>query len=86
MTVFEVAASLIVLAAIFSYLNYTLLRLPPAIGLMVLSLAASLCLVLIGLFVPAVEARASHIVHRIDLNQPSSRHAGIHAVRRFAAH
>lgn len=69
MTVFEMAASLITLAAVFSYLNYTLLKLPPAIGLMALSLVGSLLLVLAGLFVPALEQRAKELVHRIDLQQ-----------------
>ena len=32
MTVFEVAACLITLAAVLSYLNYVLLKLPPAIA------------------------------------------------------
>lgn len=69
MTVFEVAACLLTLAAVLSYLNYTLLKLPPAIGLMALSLAGSLLLVFIGLAVPAVENGAKEIVRRIDLNQ-----------------
>lgn len=69
MTVFEVAACLIVLAALFSYLNCALLKFPPAIGLMALSLAASLLLVAVGAFVPAIEERAVSLVKRIDLNQ-----------------
>lgn len=69
MTVFEVAACLIVLAGLFSYLNCAVLKLPPAIGLMALSLAASLLLVVAGAFVPAVERRAVAIVEQIDLNQ-----------------
>lgn len=69
MTVFEVAGCLITLAAVLSYLNYTLLKLPPAIGLMALSLAGSLVLVFVGLAVPAIESRAKDLVTRIDLNQ-----------------
>lgn len=69
MTVFEVTAGLVVLAALFSYLNCALLKFPPAIGLMALSLAASLLLVVVGAFVPAVEETAAALVHRIDLNQ-----------------
>jgi CPA1 family monovalent cation:H+ antiporter len=63
------AACLITLAAALSYLNYRYLRLPPAIGLMALSLGGSLLLVLIGLAVPAVERGARDLVHRIDLQQ-----------------
>lgn len=69
MTVFEIAAALIVLAALFSYLNCAVLKFPPAIGLMALSLAASLALVVVGTVVPAVERRAADLVHRVDLNQ-----------------
>lgn len=69
MTVFEIAAALIVLAALFSYLNCAVLKFPPAIGLMALSLAASLALVVVGTAVPSVERRAVDLVHRIDLNQ-----------------
>jgi monovalent cation:H+ antiporter, CPA1 family len=69
MTVFEMAACLITLAAALSYLNYRYLRLPPAIGLMALSLGGSLLLVLIGLAVPAVERGARDLVQRIDLQQ-----------------
>lgn len=69
MTVFEIAAGLVVLAALFSYLNCAVLKLPPAIGLMALSLAASLGLVVVGTVVPAVEREAAEVVRRIDLNQ-----------------
>ena len=69
MTVFEAAAVLIVLAAVFSYLNYKLLKLPSAIGLMALSLASSLVLVLVGLLFPPLERQARDLVQRIDMNQ-----------------
>src|SRR5579883_423418 len=69
MTVFEVAACLITVAAVLSYLNYTLLKFPQAIGLMALALAGSLLLVLIGSFVPSLERGANELVHRIDLQQ-----------------
>ena len=69
MTVFEMIACLITLSAILSYLNYTLLKLPPAIGLMALSLAGSLLLVLVGLAVPSLEHRTRDLVARIDLQQ-----------------
>src|SRR5262245_44142831 len=69
MTVFEVAACLITLAAALSFFNYHLLKLPPAVGLMALSLAGSLVLVVLGAAVPAVEDRARDVVRRIDLDQ-----------------
>ncbi|HEY2786503.1 MAG TPA: sodium:proton antiporter [Fimbriiglobus sp.] len=69
MSLFDLIASLITLAAVFSYLNYTLLRLPQAIGLMALSLAGSLILVLVGHAVPGVEHQAKAVVRSVDLNQ-----------------
>jgi CPA1 family monovalent cation:H+ antiporter len=69
MTVFEMTAILITLAAVLSYLNYKLLKLPSAIGLMALSLAGSLVLVLVGLAMPELAHQAKNLVHRIDLNQ-----------------
>jgi CPA1 family monovalent cation:H+ antiporter len=68
-TTFELAACLVVLAAVFSYLNHTLLKLPPAIGATALTLAASLLLVLAGLVIPGLEQGARAVVARIDLNQ-----------------
>lgn len=67
MSAFQIAACLLVLAALFSYLNYKLLKFPAAIGLMALSLAASLVAVLAGLAVPGLERRAAGLVERIDL-------------------
>ena len=66
---FELSAALITLAALFSYVNYKFLRLPPAIGLMALALGSSLIVVLTGLAVPGVERTARRIVEGIDLNQ-----------------
>ncbi|HJZ55350.1 MAG TPA: sodium:proton antiporter [Gemmataceae bacterium] len=69
MTTFELAACLVVLAAVFSYLNHTLLKLPAAIGAMSLTLSASLLLVLAGLVLPGLEGQARALVARIDLQQ-----------------
>jgi CPA1 family monovalent cation:H+ antiporter len=69
MTLFQLAAMLLVLAAAFSYLNYTLLKLPTAIGATALALGASLVLVLVGLVVPGVEQQARALVKQIDLRQ-----------------
>jgi CPA1 family monovalent cation:H+ antiporter len=82
MTVFEVTACLLVLAAIFSYLNHTLLKLPPAIALMAMSLAGSLVLVLVGIAVPSVEEKARAFVHEIDLDKAILH--GMHGFMLFA--
>lgn len=48
MTLFQTLTALIMLAALAGYLNYRFLKLPSTIGLMVIALAASLILVLLG--------------------------------------
>lgn len=48
MNLFHILAVLISLAAVFSFFNYRYLRLPTAIGLMLIALLASLGLVLLG--------------------------------------
>jgi len=53
MDAFEVLAALTTIAAIFSWLNYRFVKLPATIGLMVLSLALSLGLVVLSRLYPA---------------------------------
>jgi CPA1 family monovalent cation:H+ antiporter len=62
-------AILIVLAASFSYLNHRLLRLPTTVGLMAITLFASLAVIAAGRFYPVLEERAADFVGRIDFNQ-----------------
>jgi CPA1 family monovalent cation:H+ antiporter len=62
-------AVLLVLAAGFSYLNHRVLRLPTTIGLMALTLLASLAAVAAGLFFPAVEQGAARFVREIDFDR-----------------
>jgi CPA1 family monovalent cation:H+ antiporter len=65
----DFVAVLLVLAAGFSYLNHRLLRLPTTIGLMALTLLASLAAVAVGLFFPSVEQQAAQFVREIDFNR-----------------
>jgi CPA1 family monovalent cation:H+ antiporter len=67
--IFELAAILLVLAAIFSFINHRYLKFPTAIGLMALTLAASLVVLLAGLAFPRVEQRAAAAVAAIDLDK-----------------
>ena len=69
MTPFQVLAALVTLAAVFSYLNYRFLRLPQTIGLMVVSLAASLLLVAAGEFVPSVHDAARRLIGSINFTE-----------------
>ena len=69
MLLFDFIAILLVLAALFSYLNLRLLRLPTTVGLMALTLLASLAIVTAGWFIPSIEHQATAFVRRIDFNQ-----------------
>jgi CPA1 family monovalent cation:H+ antiporter len=52
-SLFDLAALLLTLSALFGWLNHRLVRLPHSIGLLVMGLAASLLLVLLDLIFPA---------------------------------
>jgi len=70
MTLFEITAVLMVLTALFSYVNYRLLRMPTTIGVMLIALVFSLAL--IGLTASGVDVGQSDIakmMKAIDLNQ-----------------
>src|SRR6056297_2999075 len=66
MSLFELIALLLAIAALLGYLNTRYLELPTTIGIMLLSLIVSLALVVIGLFVPSIEQFAENIVAQID--------------------
>ena len=69
MSIFQLTAALLTLAAVFSFINYKFLRLPTAIGLMALTLVASLGLVGVGMYEAPVAAEAEAIVEKVDLNE-----------------
>ena len=52
MELFEIAAALLSLAALFSFLNYHFFRLPTTIGLMIYSLLLSRGMIVAGEFNP----------------------------------
>ncbi|MEO7866720.1 MAG: cation:proton antiporter, partial [Candidatus Eisenbacteria bacterium] len=66
MTLFEISALLVTLAAVFSYFNHRYLRLPTTIGLMVLALVLSLGLIAVARFFPAAQAEAERLLRSID--------------------
>ncbi len=69
MDLFQLTATLLTLAALFSYFNFRVLKLPTTIGLMVISRACSLARVAVGEFHPAVEERARQVLTGIDFNK-----------------
>jgi len=70
-SVIDIAAVLLVLSAALGYLNHRLTRLPPTIGLMVMGLAASLCVVAVSHLVPEwnIAATVKGFVGGIDFDQ-----------------
>ena len=64
---FQTAASLVVLSAVLSYLNYRYVRLPPKIGVMLIALLVSLVIIAAGrLGYPALRRDALEFLARID--------------------
>ena len=71
MSIFDIASALVLLAALFGYLNLRFLKLPPTIGLMIIALASSLTVILIDQVTPSYHMRniISEFVGRIDFNE-----------------
>ena len=66
MQLYDALAVLTVLAAVFGYINYRFIRLPDTIGVMLISLAASLAIIAIGYFQPAVFGEITRFIRNID--------------------
>ena len=60
---------LIVLAAVFSYLNLRFLKLPSAIGIMLIAMIVSISVVLIGRSYPDVFYSVSQVITNVDFSQ-----------------
>ncbi|MCD6339292.1 MAG: sodium:proton antiporter [Verrucomicrobia bacterium] len=69
MSVFDIIAAVLTLAAVFSYANYRWIRLPTAIGVMLIALVSSLALAVVGRWIPGLAEPAKGILSRIDFNQ-----------------
>lgn len=70
MSLFEISSILMVLTALFSFVNYRMLRMPTTIGVMIISLALSLSIVLLGLLgVDIGQIHIARMLETIDFNQ-----------------
>ena len=69
MNLFHILAILISLSAVFSFLNHRYLRLPTAIGLMLIALLASLGLVLLGPHAHGVEAYIEQMLQAVEFDE-----------------
>ena len=66
MEVYNIITVLIVLAAIFGYINHRFVKLPGSIGIMLLSLVASLLTIGLGLVFPVVFSTIIEVIKTID--------------------
>lgn len=69
MNLFSLVSILISLAAVMSYVNYRYIRLPTTIGVMLIALAGSILLILVGPYAEGFRDEAAALVSQIDFNQ-----------------
>jgi CPA1 family monovalent cation:H+ antiporter len=69
MTLFEISALLLTLAAVFSYLNHRFIGLPTTFGLMLISLVVAFLLIIGSELGLNLESRAEEILAQIDFNK-----------------
>ncbi len=70
MGIFEISTIVIVITALFSYINYRTIRLPTTIGVMVIALVASLAMVGLGhLGIGGIEQTARGLLENIDFDE-----------------
>ena len=68
MSIYNLITIIIVFTAIFGYINFKYIKLPGTIGIMLLSLLASLILIVIGLLNPDFFSETKKIVSTIDFH------------------
>lgn len=68
MSLFDLIAILVSLAAVFSYVNHRVLGLPTTIGLMLITLLLSVCLVVVGHWIPDAHQQAEELLQRVDFD------------------
>jgi len=65
----DLLALMVLLAALFMFINIHYIKLPGTIGLMIQALVLSLVIVAIGFFVPAVREGAENIMREVDFTK-----------------
>src|SRR5262249_25270746 len=69
MSFFQVVSILMVLAALFSFINYRYIHLPTTIGIMLIALVLSLMLLGLSRLGVRLHDEASHILGQVDFNE-----------------
>lgn len=68
MNVLEISTVLLLLASVFSIINLRILKLPQTIGLMVLAIMLSVCVLVTGLIVPSFLDAVTSLTQRFDFS------------------
>ena len=69
MSILELITFLIFLAAAFTLINITVLKLPSTIGLMFIALIMSITILVLGYFFPSITEGAEHIIEEFDFEE-----------------
>ncbi len=69
MSMFEIIAILVTIAAVLSYVNYRWVRMPTTIGLMFIALLISLVIIALGHFGIGIRERAESVLQQIDFSE-----------------
>jgi CPA1 family monovalent cation:H+ antiporter len=69
MSLFEIIAILLTLAALFSYINCRTIKLPTTIGIMLIALLFSLGLIFLGKFIPETRQWATELLTKVDFDE-----------------
>ncbi len=69
MASYELITVIIVITALFAYINYRFIRLPSTIGLMIMSLASSLAVIFFGHLFPALATLITSSIRSIDFQE-----------------
>jgi CPA1 family monovalent cation:H+ antiporter len=69
MSLYHTFSILIVVSAVFAYLNFRYLKLPPSIGLMLIALIASLGLVIVGNLYPSILGDITVLLESFDFSE-----------------
>ncbi len=68
MAIYNIITVIIVLAAIFGYINFRFIKLPGTIGIMLISLVASLVVIGVGMIEPAFFEKTTNVLSTIDFH------------------
>jgi CPA1 family monovalent cation:H+ antiporter len=69
MEIYDIITLIIVLAAIFGYLNHRFFKLPSTVGIMIISLFASLFVIILGILSPQFFMKTTQAISLIDFQE-----------------